>query len=67
MFRFVQDAFATTAVKVMAHEEALIAIRSYGSGAIDHLEMRRRRTESSERRQVYRLAKAMVPRLTRNP
>jgi len=64
MFNFVHDVFATTVTKRMAHEEALMAIRTYGSGAVDHLEMRMRRTGSKQRRQVYRIAKALVPTLT---
>jgi len=62
---FVQDVFATAATRRMAHEEALMAIRAYGSGALDHLDMRLRRTESKQRKQVYRIAKALVPTLTR--
>lgn len=64
MFSFLQDVFADAGTRRLAHEEALNAIRAYGSGSVEHLEMRRRRTESRHRRQIYRLAIAMVPKLT---
>jgi hypothetical protein len=65
MFSYVQNVFVTAAMKMEAREEALIAIRTFGSGAKDHLEERRRRNGSRHRRLIYRLAIAVLPELKR--
>ena len=61
------DFFASAAVRRMAREEAVNAVRVKGAGAEDVLRERLRRTDSRSRRQVYRLAIRALPDLLRQP
>lgn len=58
--------FASGKVRRMAREEAAYAIRVKGSGAADHLRQRAARSEDPKRRQVYRIAATVVPKLLRD-
>lgn len=61
------DYFASPAVRRMAQEEAVNAIRVKGTGAEEALRHRMHRTESRTRRQVYRLAIKALPDLIARP
>lgn len=57
------DYFAGAAVRRMAREEAIAAIRSRGSGAVPYLLDRAQRSRDLQRRQVYRIAATVVPKI----
>jgi hypothetical protein len=61
------DYFAPRAVRLLAHEEAVYAIRLKGAGAEQELRDRMQRTDSRARRRVYRLAIKALPDLLRRP
>jgi len=57
------DLFVSKQVVRSAREEAAYAIRIKGSGAADHLRLRATRTDDPKRKQVYRIAARIVPKL----
>ncbi|WP_454884389.1 hypothetical protein [Sphingomonas oryzagri] len=54
------DYFASAAVKRVAREEAIHAIRIEGSHAADYLLGRMAKARGFQRRQVYRIAASLV-------
>lgn len=60
-----RDLFASKKVRRMAREEAAYALRVKGDEALDHLRLRATRSEDPKRKQVYRIAAAVLPKLTR--
>jgi hypothetical protein len=57
------DYFAGSTVRRMAREEAIIAIRDKGRGAVSYLLERAQRSPDLQRRQVYRIAATLVPKI----
>ncbi len=63
MLNYVRDAFAGSAVRREARGEAISALRAHGDKAERHLQTRLALTQLRHRRQIYRLAIAMLPKL----
>jgi hypothetical protein len=63
MLNYVRDAFTGSAVRREARSEAISALRAHGAEAERHLQTRLARTQLPYRRQVYRLAITMLPKL----
>ncbi len=60
---FVRDVFASKAVRREARSEAITALRSHSTDAKHYLRTRLERTQSPQRRQIYRLAITLLPKL----